>query len=91
MEANVLLTCTRIRGLCGEGKGILCIKWDMCLKRRQDVRKPPLGTNQGLKTMLITWYHVLERLLRFIYWFDKFKNLFTQTETKKLHSLTFHA
>lgn len=57
MEANVLLTCTRILGLCGEGKGILCMKWDMCLKRRQDIRKPARRTNQGMTTMLIIFWN----------------------------------
>lgn len=30
----LLLTCTKMRGLCGEGKGTLWMKWEMCLKRQ---------------------------------------------------------
>lgn len=28
----IKLTCTRIRGLCEEGKGTLCMKWEICLR-----------------------------------------------------------
>lgn len=30
---SFLITCTRILGLCGEGKGIFCIKCEMCLEK----------------------------------------------------------
>lgn len=31
-------TCTKMRGLWDEGKGTLCIKWEMCLWRKGDVK-----------------------------------------------------
>lgn len=29
------LTCTRILGLWGDGKGTLCMKWEMCLEEKK--------------------------------------------------------
>lgn len=33
-----LITCTRILGLCGEGKGMFCIKCEMCLEEIFEIK-----------------------------------------------------
>lgn len=47
---GVALTCTRMRGRWGEGKGTLCIKLEMCLGaedgKRREMNNTSLNTSQ---------------------------------------------
>lgn len=48
--AHIKHTCTRIRGRWEEGKGTLCMKWEMCLARQEE----EFNKNQTFRGLIVS-------------------------------------